>query len=176
MPTDASSKLSSQITQPLQWRAVLPRAHPKALHLPDWSTVSNAVCLIVVIDQLIACPSTVANFASQSVVTISYKVPLQPLTATAICPAVEMPRKCLPFFPLRVYCAANRRIAGHQRSMWWTKPTFCLHLHDLRHCFCGTHSADNKPPWKLAIFALLGVRCISSSPLTFKRDAHPVLQ
>lgn len=37
----------------------------------------------------------IANFASQSVVTISYKVPLQPLTATAICPVVEMPRKCL---------------------------------------------------------------------------------
>jgi hypothetical protein len=52
--------------------------------------------------------------------------------------------------------------------MWWINPTFCLHLHDPRHCFCGTHSADNKSPWKLAIFALLGVRCISLSPLTFE--------
>ena len=47
--------------------------------------------------------------------------------------------------------------------MWWTRPTFRLHLHRLRDHLPNTHCADNKPSRKLAIFSLLGVRILPSS-------------
>lgn len=41
--------------------------------------------------------------------------------------------------------------------MWWTRPTFGLHLHRQRDCFPNTHCADNRSPWRLAIFAMFSV-------------------
>ena len=45
--------------------------------------------------------------------------------------------------------------------MWWTKSTFGLYLQEFKESgpdgFGSTHSADNKPTWRVAIFAMLGV-------------------
>lgn len=63
-------------------------------------------------------------------------------------------------FSLCVDRLADLTNRGHQRSLWWTRPTFGLHLHRFRDRLSITHCADNRPSWKLEVFAMLGVRIL----------------
>jgi hypothetical protein len=90
------------------------------------------------------------------VATTSYRVPLEPLIANAIWVVTEIPRQSL--FSLSINCLVDLTNRGHQRSLWWTRPTFGLHLHRFRDRLSNTHCANNGPSWKLEIFAMLGVR------------------
>ena len=95
-------------------------------------------------------------------VTTSYKVPLELLIANAIWAVTEIPRQSL--VSLCINSLADLTDHGHQRSLWWTRPTFGLHLHRFCDCLSNTHCVDNGPSWKLEVFALLGVRIPCLSP------------